>query len=112
MEKKIAGLLGAVAALGTISSAQAAPGPSHVDVLQANSYAELLEPIPNAAEVLQAMDEQQAAGSGEARVQLAQYYRHHHHHHHHWRRAPILVVPPHRRFYHHHHHHHHHYRRY
>ena len=107
LEKKIAGLLGAVAALGTISSAQAAPAPAPVEVLQANSYAELLEPIPNAAATLQALDERQAAGGGEARVQLAQYHHHHHHHHHHWRRRPIVVVPPHRRHHHHHHHHHH-----
>jgi hypothetical protein len=39
MEKKIAGVLGAVAALGAVNAAQAAPAPS--DVLKANSYAEL-----------------------------------------------------------------------
>jgi len=112
LERKIAGLLGAVAALGTISSAQAAPAPTPSDVLQANSYAELLQPIPNAASVLQAIDEQQGPGSGEAKVQLAQVYigtphHHHHHHHHHYRRG-IVIVPPWRRHYHHHHHHHHH----
>lgn len=113
MEKKIAGLLGAMAALGTISSAQAAPAPAASDVLQANSYAELLQPIPNAANVLQALDEQQGPAGGEAKTQLAQLYigtphhHHHHHHHNHWRRG-VVVVPPWRRHYHHHHHHHHH----
>jgi hypothetical protein len=92
LDKKIAGLLGAVAALGTISSSGATPLPPPAEVLQANSYADLLTPIPNAGALLQAMDEQEGAGSDTARVQLAQY--HHHHHHHHYRRR------------HHHHHHH------
>ncbi len=48
MEKKIAGLLGAVASLGALGAAQAAPAPAPTDVLQASSYAELLEPITNA----------------------------------------------------------------
>jgi hypothetical protein len=124
MDKKIAGLLGAVAALGTFGSAEAAPAPAPADVLQANSYAELLEPIPNAGALLQAIDEQAPAKASQ-NVQLAQYYYHHHHHHHHsfYRRgyydryydeAPVVVVPRYRRYYHHHHHHHHHsfYRRY
>jgi hypothetical protein len=50
MEKKIAGVLGAVAALGTLTAAQAAP----TDVLRASSYTELLNPIPNAAAQLKA----------------------------------------------------------
>jgi hypothetical protein len=82
--------------------------------LQANSYADLLEPIPNAGKVLQALDEQTPAKPAEANVQLAQYYYHHHHHHHHhgyWRRGAVIVVP-HRRWYHHHHHHHHHHHGY
>lgn len=121
MEKKIAGLLGA-AALGTLSAAQAAPAPT--DVLQANSYADLLQPIPNAAATLRAVNEQAPPQSADANVQLAQFYYHHHHHHHHhgfwhhhhhgyWHHhhhhygPRVIVVPP-RRYYHHHHHHHHH----
>ena len=91
MPNKITGLLGAVAALGALGVAQATTAPNPNDALKANSFAELLEPVPNAAKLLNAMDEapsSQAAGN----VQLA--YHHHHHHHHHWRR-------------HHHHHHHH-----
>ena len=102
MEKRIAGLLGAVAALGAMSAAQAAPAPqAPTETLRANSFAELLEPIPNAVSVLKTVDESQVA-STEGNVQLAQfYYRHHHHHHHHfWHR------------WHHHHHHHHHWYRY
>jgi hypothetical protein len=88
-----------------MSSAHAAPVP--MDPLQANSYAELLEPIPNAAAVLKVVDEQAPA---DANIQLAQYHHHHHHHHHsHWRRGPVIVIGRHR--HHHHHHHHHHFRR-
>ena len=122
MDKRIAVLLGAVAAVGALSSAQATPAPSTTDVMQANSYADLLEPIPNAAKVLQALDEQAPAKSAEDNVQVAQFYHHHHHHHHHhhgyFRRGPVIVVHPHRRWYHHHHHHfyhhhhHHHFDRY
>jgi len=120
MDKKIAGLLGAVAALGGLNAAQAAPAPVQdpTNILQANSFAELLEPIANAAELLRAVEAQQPA---EATVQEAQYYpyyRHHHHHHHHHHAfypryyAPyggeVVVVPRYRHYYRHHHHHHHH----
>jgi hypothetical protein len=116
MDKKIAGLLGAVAALGSLNAAQAAPGPDPTEVLQANSYAELLEPIANAAALLRAVDQARPAPSADANVQVAQYYHHHHHHHHHHAfypryydpYGPVVVVPRYRRYYHHHHHHHHH----
>ena len=108
MDKKIAGLLGAVAALGTLNAAQAAPAPTPADMLQANSFADLLQPIPNAKAQLQAIDEREPALAAD-NVQLAQFHHHHHHHHHsHWRR-PVIVVVPHRHRHHHHHHHHHHY---
>ena len=45
MDKKIAGLLGAVAALGGLNAAQAAPAQNPTEVLQANSFAELLDGI-------------------------------------------------------------------
>ena len=118
MEKKIAGLLGAMATLGAFSAAQAAPSPSPApsDVLRANSFADLLEPIPNAASLLQAIDESAPAQSADGNVQLAQFYHHHHHHHHHsqYRRdydygyGPRVIVVPRYRHHHHHHHHHHH----
>ncbi len=115
MDKTICGLVGAASALALGGGAKAAaiaeapvqPGP-------AQSYAELLDPIPGAAEILRAQQE--------SPVRLAQavipipvpvpaygdrYYHHHHHHHHRyqqqgwyrWRWHP----------HHHHHHHHHHY---
>jgi hypothetical protein len=109
MEKKISGLLGAMAALSTMTAAQAAPTSVTPDPLQANSYSDLLEPIPNAAAVLKVVDERGPAAD-DANIQLAQYHHHHHHHHHHWRRGPVIVIGRHRH-HHHHHHHHHHFRR-
>jgi hypothetical protein len=125
MEKKIAGLLGAVATLGAFNAAEAAPTPAPApsDVLRANSFAQLLQPIPNAASLLQAIDESAPVPSADENVQLAQFYRHHHHHHHHsqyrgyygYDEGPRVIVVPRRYRHHHHHHHHHHhsfYRRY
>jgi hypothetical protein len=125
MEKKIAGLLGAVATLGAFNAAEAAPTPAPApsDVLRANSFAELLRPIPNAASLLQAIDESAPVPSADGNVQLAQFYHHHHHHHHHsqyrgyygYDEGPRVIVVPRRYRHHHHHHHHHHhsfYRRY
>jgi hypothetical protein len=122
MDKKIAGLLGAAAALASLNGAQAATPPDTTEVLKARSYADLLAPIPNALALLEAVDE--AASDPEATFQVAQFYvEHHHHHHHHnsyYRRyrdeQRIVVVPRSGRFYRDHHHHHHHhnsyYRRY
>jgi hypothetical protein len=94
MGKKIAGLVGAMVTLGALNAAEAAPMPSPApaDILRANSFADLLEPIPNAATLLRVVDESAPATSANENIQLAQY----HHHHHHYRRR------------HHHHHHHHH----
>ena len=73
MEKKIAGLLGAVAALSTLAGAQASPAPS--DALKASTYADLLQPIPNAARTLQALEEQAAAEPAEANIQVLLHKR-------------------------------------
>ena len=87
MEKKVAGLLGAVAALGALGSAQAAPAsdPSPPDTLKVNSYADLLEPIPNALKVLQEIEAQAPVKPWEDNVKVPprRYHHHHHHHHHH-----------------------------
>jgi|SRR3979411_1005078 hypothetical protein len=115
MDKKIAGLLGAVATLGTFGASEAAPAPAPTDVLRANSFADLLQPIPNASALLQAIDESAPVPSAEGNVQVAQFYHHHHHHHHHsqyrgyYDEPRVIVVPPRYRRdrYHHHHHHHH-----
>jgi hypothetical protein len=116
MDRKTATMLGAAAALAT-SPALAAPPPSEAPAVPiAASYAELLEPIPDAVARLKASDAEAAARP--ARLIEAQYVNHHHHHHHHhrsrrWYRthgylwsggAWVLRPVPH----HHHHHHHHH----
>jgi len=93
------GLLGGASALALIGGGQAsaaAPVDEANGLVPARSFAELLDPIPNAANVLRAEDERapNEASSGEKPLVVAQYHHHHHHHHHH--------------HYRHHHHHHHH----
>jgi hypothetical protein len=66
MDKKLAGLLlGAAAALSTMTAAQAAParGP---ELPEASSYRDLFDPIPNALPLLKA-DDQRLAQSGSTR---------------------------------------------
>jgi len=101
MDKKIAGLLGGVAALTTLGAAQAAT-PSDVNAtnaVRASSYADLLTPVPNAMAALQADDAAKEQAKDTRVAQLVVVDHHHHHHHHHYRR--------HRHHHHHHHHHHH-----
>ena len=96
MDKKIVGLIAAVSGLGTFGAAQASTPPA-ADVERAmnpQSFAELLDPIPNATNILRTVDENRAAAPDTSDIQLA-WWHHHHHHHHHW-------------YWHHHHHHHHH----
>jgi hypothetical protein len=101
MDKKIAGLIGAVAGLATIGTAQAAINPVAVpDALQASSYADLLPPIAHPIALLKADDAartQKPAAEPAADFQVAAAYHHHHHHHHH----------TYSRNYHHHHHYNH-----
>ena len=95
MDKKIAGLLGAVAGLATAGAAQAAiePAPNASQALHASSYADLLTPVSNAVEALKADN-----AAREQNIKLAQayygysypspppaygYYPYYHHHHHH-----------------------------
>ena len=98
MDKKIAGLLGAAAALTAVTSAQAAT--STMGLEPAANYRDLLERIPNALALLQTEEGQGRAAPATGDTRLAQ----HHHHHHHMRRAIRRILHPH----HHHHHHHHH----
>jgi hypothetical protein len=120
VDQKIVGIVGAVAGLASLDATQgaatAAPNPQGLS--SAKSYAELLDPIPNALAVLRAADAAAASAAqtqtpGEVSgVELAQYYYHHHHHHHHHHRY-FRHHHHHnwwwRRHHHHHHHHHHHY---
>lgn len=112
MDKRIAGLLGAAAALATVGGANAATTAAPAtEPGAAASYRDLLNPVPNALAALKDDDARLARQSGED-VKVAQivigvghhhhhhhhrWYGHHHHHHHRWFR------------HHHHHHHHHHY---
>lgn len=99
MDKKIAGLIGAVTALASFDVAHAATVTQYKDAMTVNSYDDLLKPIPNATALLKTSDAVLAdeAAAEQPKVELAQFYHHHHHHHRWWRR-----------WYHHHHHHHHH----
>jgi len=91
MDKKIVGILAAIGSIAPVAAGQAAVTPAEVDrVMNASSFAELLQSVPNAPAILKAADEQRGETSQGGEVQVAQW---HHHHHHHW---------------HHHHHHHHH----
>jgi hypothetical protein len=112
MDKKIAGLIGAVSSLAALDPAQAAIAHHLSDAMRAQSYDDLLEPIPNAVPLLQASDtllKQRDAEASQAKVEMAQYYYHHHHHHRFFR--PYYHHHHHRYFrpYYHHHHHHHYY---
>jgi hypothetical protein len=108
LDKTIMGLLGGASAFALLSGSQASAAPSvdEVDVLQpARSFAELLDPIPNAEKVLRAENERSAdeASANEKPVVMAQYYHHHHHHHYHHH----YYHHHHHHYYHHHYHHHH-----
>jgi hypothetical protein len=112
---KVVGVVGAISGLAALDSAQAAVVTPDTGLPQAQSYAELLDPIPNAVAVLRAVEAAdavtaQAEPADEASVTLVGYHHHHHrvrdhhhhrviirHHHHHHHRV----------FRHHHHHHHH-----
>jgi hypothetical protein len=106
LDKTLISLLGGASALALLSgsSAFAASPPDKTDMLQpARSFAELLDPIPNAENVLRAENERNrdATVSQEESVVVAQYYHHHHHHHYYHHH--------HHHYYHHHHHHHYYY---
>src|ERR1700719_1991441 len=96
MDKKIVGLVGAISGFASLDTTHAATvaGPNATELLGARSYADLLDPIPNALSLLWEVEAADAARVGresgaDPNMKLA---RHHHHHHH---------------SYHHHHHHHH-----
>jgi hypothetical protein len=118
MDKKIAGLLGAAAALTTVGGAHATS--SRTDELPtATRYSDLLDPIPNALVLLKA-DDARLAERAARKTEVAQYgpppssYSHHHHHHHHSNYLPPVVRQfiPGPQYHHHHHHHHHHHSQY
>jgi hypothetical protein len=89
MSKRIAELLGGVAALVTLNAAQAmAPTvDSQTDPFAVQSYADLLNPIANAVPLLIA-DDAKRAQQHPFRPRLAQF--HHHHHHNNYYGAGVL----------------------
>jgi len=101
MDKTVIGLIAAIGAATPLAGAQAAVAPSSdaASALSVASVADLLDPVPNAAAILAALDgdnKTHAAGEASKGVQVA--WHHHHWHHHHW----------HHHHWHHHHWHHHH----
>ena len=131
MDKTTLGIMGAITSLAVAGAVSATATPAAAEpVSQAQSYAELLDPMPNAVERL-ALVNSQAERDG-ARLIEVQYapdggpVAHHHHHHHNNYNYNYNAAPrqeyygPHvyRRHYyrhyhrrhvivHHHHHHHH-----
>src|ERR1700692_3221917 len=89
MDKKIAGLLGAAAALTTVTAAHAATPAQATELAAPTSYQDLLLPVANAVAALKSDDARLAETP--AGTQTAQYHHPHH--------------PRHRRRPHHHHHH-------
>lgn len=94
MDKRLAGLLGAAAALTTMTSAQASPA-QPTELAPVTSYRDLLDPIPNALTLQKADDARLAetpAIKGTEVAQVSVKLGHHHHHH----------ARPHHRHHHHH----------
>ena len=70
MDKRLAGLLGAAAALTAASGAQAAAPAQSTEVAPAASYRELLDPVPNALAALMADEGQRAKARASGETQL------------------------------------------
>jgi hypothetical protein len=100
MDKKIAGLLGAAAALTAVTGGNAAAiaATAPTQSLQASSYADLLTPVPNALAQLNADDAARVSKPSGEKLEMAQIQVKIGHHHHRYRH-------PKRRHRHHHHHH-------
>ena len=84
MQSKLVGAVGVLSAFVTFDVSRAAtPVASNVsEFLKPQSFAELLNPVPNARALLDDVDEAQSK-QRKANPQLAQYYPYYHHHHHH-----------------------------
>jgi hypothetical protein len=108
MDKKIAGLLGAAAALAAVGSANAATEAQGNPQNPAAGYRELLNPVPNAVAALKADDARREAEARNVKTaQVSVQFGHHHHHHHH-HGVRIRVGHHHHHHVRHDHHHHHH----
>jgi hypothetical protein len=111
MDKKLAGLLGAAAALTTMTAAQAAMPEQTTEMAPATSYRDLLDPVPNALSALKADDakrnEAPKTELAQVSVQVGGGHHHYYHHHHHHHGVVVRLGPGHHHYHHHHHHHHH-----
>jgi hypothetical protein len=114
MDKKIAGLLGAAAALTAINTTTQATPAQNTELAPATTYRDLLNPVPNALSALKADNARLSRDQANGPMRLAQVsvqVGHHHHHHHHG----VRIRVGHHHHHHHvvrigHHHHHHHVR--
>ncbi|HEX4410144.1 MAG TPA: hypothetical protein VH206_15330 [Xanthobacteraceae bacterium] len=102
MDKKIVGLLGAAAALTTMTAAAQASPAQTTEPATVTSYSDLLNPVANAGSLLQADNARRSAEQNTQVAQISVSIGHRHHHHH-------VVVVRHHHHHHHYHHHHHHY---
>ena len=126
MDKKLAGLVGVMGALAVAAPVHAAI-PNLDDAMRAETYADLLRPIPNAGVLLVKSNAAAMEAHANAPELIeVQYYHNHHHHHHHHNQYERPYYPAQRGYYpgergyygggreyyrpryHHHHHHHHH----
>ncbi len=105
MSKTTIGVMGALSAIaaGPAMAAQPAPRPA---ASTAASYAELLQPAPDAVRQLKIAEAEDA--SRPPRLIKAQFVDHHHHHHHHRARRARRAIRHILRPQHHHHSHDHH----
>jgi len=91
MDKKIVGLIAAIGSVTPIGVAQAAVSPLEVSqVMNARSFAELLEPIPDASAILKMADDSPVLDARDSVMAMDHHHHHHHrryrnHHHHHHR---------------------------
>jgi hypothetical protein len=111
LDKTLISLLSGASALALLGGSQACAAPAVDDTngLQpARSFAELLDPIPNAESVLRAENERSADAADKPMV-VAEYYHHHHHYHHHYYHHHHHYDYHHHYHHHHDYHHHHHY---
>ena len=82
MKGRTASVIGVISAIAAVPAVGAAATANEPAVPVAHSYADLLQPIPNAVERLKIADSEQAVRPAEL---IQTQYVVHHHHHHHWR---------------------------
>src|ERR1700693_1450022 len=98
MDKKIVGVIAAIAGLAAVDQVQAAPAATPTpQAASPRSFGELLDPIPNAVGALRAGDAVAAQNQMQVGGMKQPHHAHHHHHH-------QVKKPPKPQDHHHHHH--------